>query len=48
MAKKGDQKDDDDSWLEEQSEMTDSDIKEAVDVKIHDEAFLRKLIIDTS
>ena len=48
MSKKDELRDDDDSWLEDQSEMTDSDIKEAVDVKIHDEAFLRKLIIDTS
>ena len=43
-SKKGILRDDGDSWLEDQSEMTDSDIKEAVDVKIHDETFLRNLI----
>ena len=48
MSKKDELRDDDDSWLEDQSEMTDSDIKEAIDVKIYDEAFLRKLIIETS
>ena len=35
---------DDDSWLEEQSLCTDTDIKEALDAKIEDESFLRKLI----
>ena len=35
---------DDDSWLEEQSLCTDTDIKEAIDAKIEDESFLRKLV----
>ena len=39
---------DDDSWLEEQSLCTDTDIKEAIDVQIDDESFLRKLVQETS